>query len=81
MFNTYVTNDSSYRRYLNPNYINSLGEGELFLSVVTELTNKDISSIKKDDEKLNVAVGLSTNNQYFSNAEEYKGKRKGTRSF
>ncbi|MGB3651767.1 MAG: alpha/beta hydrolase [Rivularia sp. (in: cyanobacteria)] len=81
MFNTYVTNDSSYRRYLNANYINSLGEGELFLSVVTELTNKDISSIKKDDEKLNVAVDLSNNNQYFSNAEEYKGKRKGTRSF
>ncbi|MGB6297728.1 MAG: alpha/beta hydrolase [Rivularia sp. (in: cyanobacteria)] len=58
MFKTYVVNDSSYRRYLNTNYINSLGEDKLFLRVVKELTNKELRSFNKDDEGLNVAVNL-----------------------
>jgi predicted dienelactone hydrolase len=40
MFKTYVANDSSYRRYLNANYINSLGQDQLFLRVVKELDNE-----------------------------------------
>ncbi len=56
MFKTYVENDSIYSRYLSPDYINSLGKGQLFLSVIQELTSKDLSSIKKDNQRLNIAV-------------------------
>lgn len=42
MFKTHVTNDSSYRRYLNANYINSLGQDNLFLRVVKELNKEEI---------------------------------------
>ena len=42
MFKTYVTNDSSYQSYLNANYINSLGQYELFLRVVKELKNEEL---------------------------------------
>ncbi|MEO1428487.1 MAG: alpha/beta hydrolase [Cyanobacteria bacterium J06633_8] len=41
MFKTYVTNNSNYQRYLNANYINSLGQDKLFLRVVNELSNDD----------------------------------------
>ena len=58
MFKTYVTNDSSYRRYLNANYINSLGQDKLFLRVVKELTKKELRSFNKSDEELNIAVDL-----------------------
>lgn len=58
MFKTYVANDSSYRRYLNTDYINSLGEDKLFLRVVKDLTNKELRSLNKDDQKLDVAVNL-----------------------
>ncbi|MEA5596951.1 alpha/beta hydrolase [Rivularia sp. UHCC 0363] len=56
MFKTYVENDSIYSRYLSPDYINSLGKGQLFLSVIQELTSKDLSSIKKDNQRLNIAI-------------------------
>ena len=42
MFKNYVTNDSSYRRYLNANYINSLGEDDLFLRVVRDLKSEEL---------------------------------------
>ncbi len=42
MFKTHVTNNSSYRPYLNANYINSLGQDNLFLRVVKELTNQEL---------------------------------------
>jgi predicted dienelactone hydrolase len=57
MFKTYVANNSSYRRYLNADYINSLGQDKLFLSVVNELTTQQLGSINKE-EKLDVAVSL-----------------------
>lgn len=56
MFQSYVANNSSYLRYLNADYINSVGQGQLFLRVVKELTNEQLSSINKDDKKLNVAT-------------------------
>ncbi len=58
MFKTYVTNDSSYQRFLNANYINSLGQDKLFLRVVKELKKEELKSSKVTDEGLNVAVGL-----------------------
>ncbi|MBV6621407.1 MAG: alpha/beta hydrolase [Rivularia sp. (in: Bacteria)] len=42
MFKTYVTNNSNYQAYLNANYINSLGQGSLFLRVVNELSNEKL---------------------------------------
>ncbi|AFY56830.1 putative dienelactone hydrolase [Rivularia sp. PCC 7116] len=42
MFKTYVTNNSAFRSYLNANYINSLGQGDLFLRVVNELSSDNL---------------------------------------
>lgn len=57
MFKNYVANNSSYRRYLSNNYINSLGQNRLFLRVIKQLTNEELKSFNQDDERLNVAVG------------------------
>lgn len=56
MFKSYVTNNSNYLRYLTADYINSVGQGQLFLSIVKELTIEQLNSMKQDDEKLNVAT-------------------------
>lgn len=42
MFKTHVTNNSSYQRYLNANYINSLGQDDLFLRIVKELKSEEL---------------------------------------
>ncbi|MBE9212444.1 alpha/beta hydrolase [Plectonema cf. radiosum LEGE 06105] len=56
MFKSYVENNPNYRRYLSADYINSVGQGQLFLSVVTELTNEQLSSINKEEKRLNLAT-------------------------
>jgi len=56
MLKSYVANNSNYLRYLTADYINSVGQGQLFLSIVKELTIEQLNSIKQDDEKLNVAT-------------------------
>ncbi len=56
MFKSYVANNSNYRRYLSPDYINSLRQDKLFLSVVKELTIKQLRSFNRDDQILNIAV-------------------------
>ncbi|MBF2018383.1 MAG: alpha/beta hydrolase [Rivularia sp. T60_A2020_040] len=56
MFKSYVENNLNYRRYLSADYINSVGQGQLFLSIVKELTNEQLSSINKDDKRLNVVT-------------------------
>lgn len=42
MFKTHVTKNSSYQRYLNANYINSLGQDDLFLRIVKELKSEEL---------------------------------------
>ena len=42
MFKTYATNNQEYRRYLDANYINAVGQDKLFLRVVKELDGENI---------------------------------------